>query len=163
MIDYAQVPTQSLDEAAQTALVRAWKCSENRRECGGVIYEAAHIDGSTWYFVSPIETSNKPFGVEIKAIGEPPPRNMRMVADFHVHICSVHNQDFAAFFSVPDVLVNQAMHDVGYILDGCTGTVHRYDPSQDDADDEEVDFKSGKVLYLTIGHVSGHIDLRRVK
>lgn len=159
MIDYTQPPSQSLEEVARAGLIEAYKCSQQKRECGGVIYEFIEAGGRKWYFRSPIETSNKPFGVEIKAIGEPAPAGTKMVADFHVHICSVHNKDFSAFFSVGDVIVNQAMHTVGYMLDSCSGEIHRFDPAQDAVDDEEVDFKSGLVLYLTIGHVSGWISL----
>src|SRR5438067_6398929 len=31
------------------------------------------------------------------------------------------------------------------------------DPSQDDRDDEEVDFRSGRVIYLTCGHIVGWV------
>lgn len=163
ILDYGQLPEGSIDEAARAGLVESWRCSQNRRECGGAIYQYLEAGGRAWYFRSTVETSDKPFGVEIKALGEKPPPGMTLVADFHTHICSQHNRPFAEFFSVGDVIVNQAMHTVGYILDGCTGAIHRFDPRQDDVDDEEIDFVSGKKLYLTIGHLSGWIDLRRVK
>jgi hypothetical protein len=44
------------------------------------------------------------------------------------------------------------------MLSLCDGNVRRYDPSQDDRDDEVVHFTSGREIYLTCGHVSGWID-----
>jgi hypothetical protein len=41
------------------------------------------------------------------------------------------------------------------MADLCTFEIHRFDPRQDDRDNEEVDLHSGRVFYLTIGHVSG--------
>jgi hypothetical protein len=154
-----QWPYASEGEASQAALKEAYECSEHRRECGGVIYEWLEPGGRKWYFYSAPETSNKPFGVALNSLAEDAPAHMRKVADYHVHICSIHNRDFAAFFSVGDVLTNKGFGLVGYMLDSCTGDIHRFDPAQDDVDDEEVDLKSGRVFYLTIGHVSGWLPL----
>jgi len=158
-----QWPYASMDEAAKAALTEAAACSAGVRECGVAIYEWLEPGSSRrWYFYSAIETSNKPFGVEITALGLPPPTHMRLVADAHIHVCLPQNRPYAPFFSVGDVLVNQAMHTVGYMADLCSMNIHRYDPAQDDADDEEIDFSSGRKLYLTIGHVVGWLGLRRI-
>src|SRR5438067_1917902 len=81
----------------------------------------------------------------------------QVVADFHTHVCSIHNQAFADFFSMSDAIVNQELHTVGYMLSLCDWNIRRYDPSQDDRDDEEVDFRSGRVIYLTCGHIVGWV------
>jgi hypothetical protein len=44
------------------------------------------------------------------------------------------------------------------MLSLCDGNVRRYDPSQDDRDDEVVHFISGREIYLTCGHISGWIE-----
>jgi hypothetical protein len=80
-----------------------------------------------------------------------------VVADFHTHICSVHNRPFADFFSPADAIANQGLHTVGYMLSLCDWNIRRYDPSQDERDDEEVDFHSGRVIYLTCGHIVGWV------
>ena len=56
-----------------------------------------------------------------------------------------------------DLIVNQELHTVGYMLSLCDWNIRRYDPSQDDRDDEEVDFRSGRVIYLTCGHIVGWV------
>lgn len=155
MMDYAYV---SIEETSRAALIEAYKCGEGRRECGGVIYR---LHDGLYVFSEPI-TSDKPFGVDLgPAYAMPMLKPGELVADYHNHICSVHNRPFAEFFSFGDAILNKGLHTIGYMLDGCTGLIHRFDPAQDDIDDEEVDFKSGKVIYLTIGHVSGWIDLRK--
>jgi hypothetical protein len=138
-----------VNQAAHAALADAAICSQNRRECGGVVF--MRPDGS-YAYTAPV-TSGKPFGVDLSGpyASAPGP----VVADYHVHICSVHNAPFADFFSASDAIANQGLHTVGYMLSLCSWNIHRYDPSQDDADDEEVDLHSGRVFYLTIGHVSG--------
>jgi hypothetical protein len=80
-----------------------------------------------------------------------------VVADFHTHICSIHNQPFADFFSPADAYANQGLHTVGYMLSLCDWNIRRYDPAQDERDDEEVDFRSGRVIYLTCGHIVGWV------
>jgi hypothetical protein len=44
------------------------------------------------------------------------------------------------------------------MLSLCDGNVRRYDPSQDDRDDEVVHFTSGREIYLTCGHISGWVE-----
>jgi len=97
-------------------------------------------------------TSNRPFGVDLGEFYAPD-----VVADFHTHICSVHNRPFSTFFSSSDAIANQGLHTVGYMLSLCDGYIRRFDPAQDDQDDEEVDFHSGRVIYLTIGHIVGWV------
>lgn len=144
----------SLDDVARAALIEAYNCGEQRRECGGVIYERA---GKYWY-TTPV-TDDKAFRVSLPMEAEPAPKGSRMVADYHNHICSSHNKQFAAFFSMGDALVNATFKVVGYMLDGCSGNIHRFDPAIDDVDDEEVDLTDGRKFYLTIGHISGWIDI----
>jgi hypothetical protein len=142
-----------VDSAAIAALTVARDCPR-QYECGGVIYE----DSEHRYHVSAPLTSHKPFGVDILQYTEPTPGGWRIVADYHTHICSPHNRLFANFFSPADAYVNQGFHTVGYMLSLCDGNVRRYDPSQDDRDDEVVHFTSGREIYLTCGHIAGWID-----
>ncbi len=57
--------------------------------------------------------------------------------------------------------MNTGFHTVGYMLSLCDGQVRRYDPSQDDRDDEVVHFTSGREIYLTCGHITGWIEEAR--
>ena len=137
----------TMDEAAIDGLKRAAALCDPRYECGGVVRV---VEGG--FQASELITSNKPFGVSLEDIYGP-----GVVADFHTHICSIHNRSFADFFSLSDAIVNQELHTVGYMLSLCDWNIRRYDPSQDDRDDEEVDFQSGRVIYLTCGHIVGWV------
>ena len=137
----------TMDEAAIDALKHAAATCDPRYECGGVVRV---VDGG--FQASELLTSYKPFGVSLEEVYGP-----SVVADFHTHICSVHNRPFADFFSLSDALANQGLHTVGYMLSMCDWNIRRYDPSQDDRDDEEVDFHSGRVIYLTCGHIVGWV------
>jgi len=146
-----------MDSAANAALTVALDCPR-QYECGGVIYE----DSGHRYHVSAPLTSHKHFGLVIPQYTEGVPESgWRIVADYHTHICSQHNRLFANFFSPADAIVNGAFHTVGYMLSLCDGNVRRYDPSQDDRDDEVVHFTSGREIYLTCGHISGWIEEAR--
>lgn len=145
----------NIDDAAKAALTMAYQRCDPNYECGGVI---SHLDipglGER-YLVSHIVTSRRPFGVDLSTLYGY--YTSDVVADFHTHICSVHNKDFANFFSAGDQITNTGLHTVGYMFSYCDHNIHRFDPSQDDRDDEEVDFHSGKVIYLTIGHIVGWV------
>jgi hypothetical protein len=135
----------TIDETAIDALKHAAATCDPHYECGGVVRKVAG-----GYQASELMTSWKPFGVDLEVLYDP-----HVVADFHTHICSIHNKPFADFFSPADAMVNQGLHTVGYMLSLCDRNIRRYDPSQDERDDEEVDFHSGRVIYLTSGHIVG--------
>ena len=137
----------TIDEAAISALTHAAAICDPRYECGGVVRA---VNGG--FEASGLITSRRSFGVDLGEFYGPD-----VVADFHTHICSIHNRPFSAFFSSSDAIANQGLHTVGYMLSLCDGYIRRYDPSQDDRDDEEVDFHSGRVIYLTIGHIVGWV------
>jgi hypothetical protein len=137
----------TVDEAAIEGLKRAAATCDPHYECGGVVRTVAG-----GFEASELTTSYRPFGVDLELFYGPD-----VVADFHTHICSIHNRPFADFFSEADVLANQGLHTVGYMLSLCDWNIRRYDPSQDDRDDEEVDFRSGRVIYLTCGHIVGWV------
>jgi hypothetical protein len=137
----------TIDETAIDALKHAAATCDPHYECGGVVRK---VDGG--YQASGLITSNKPFGVDLEELYD-----SDVVADFHTHICSIHNKPFADFFSPADAMVNQGLHTVGYMLSLCDRNIRRYDPSQDERDDEEVDFHSGRVIYLTCGHIVGWV------
>jgi hypothetical protein len=137
----------TIDEAAISGLTHAAAICNPRYECGGVVRA---VNGG--FEASGLITSRRPFGVDLGEFYGPD-----VVADFHTHICSIHNKPFAAFFSSSDALANQGLHTVGYMLSLCDSYIRRFDPSQDDQDDEEVDFHSGRVIYLTIGHIVGWV------
>ena len=133
----------SIDETAIDALRHAAETCDPRYECGGVVRK---VNGG--FIASPLITSKRPFGVDLAELYD-----ADVVADFHTHICSIHNRPFSAFFSSSDAIANHGLHTVGYMLSLCDGYIRRFDPAQDDRDDEEVDFHSGRVIYLTIGHI----------
>jgi hypothetical protein len=137
----------TIDEAAISGLTHAAAICDPRYECGGVVRAVNGV-----YEASGLITSRRPFGVDLGEFYGPD-----VVADFHTHICSIHNKPFSTFFSASDAFANQGLHTVGYMLSLCDGYIRRYDPSQDDRDDEEVDFHSGRVIYLTIGHIVGWV------
>jgi hypothetical protein len=137
----------TIDEAAISGLKHAAAICDPRYECGGVVRA---VDGG--FEASAPITSRRPFGVDLGEFYGPD-----VVADFHTHICSIHNRPFAGFFSPADALANQGLHTVGYMLSLCDWNIRRYDPAQDAHDDEEVDFRSGRVIYLTIGHIVGWV------
>jgi hypothetical protein len=135
----------TIDETAIDALKHAAAKCDPHYECGGVVRK---VNGG--FVASEVITSYKPFGVDLEGLYSPD-----VVADFHTHICSIHNKPFADFFSTADALANEGLRTVGYMLSLCDRNIRRFDPSQDDRDDEEVDFRSGRVLYLTCGHIVG--------
>ncbi len=135
----------TMDDAAIDALKHAAAVCDPRYECGGVV---RRVSGG--FESSALFSSKKPFGVDLGEFYGPD-----VVADFHTHICSIHNKPFADFFSPADAYANQGLHTVGYMLSLCDWNIRRYDPAQDDRDDEEVDFTSGRVIYLTCGHIVG--------
>jgi hypothetical protein len=137
----------TMDEAAVDALKHAAAVCDPRYECGGVVRRVAG-----GFEASPLISSKKPFGVDLGEF-----YGADVVADFHTHICSIHNVAFADFFSPADAMANQGLHTVGYMLSLCDWNIRRYDPTQDDRDDEEVDFTSGRVIYLTCGHIVGWV------
>jgi hypothetical protein len=138
----------TIDEAAISGLKHAAANCNPQYECGGVV-RAVKGGG---FEASGLITSKRPFGVDLGEF-----YGSDVVADFHTHICSIHNKPFSPFFSSSDALANQGLHTVGYMLSLCDGYIRRFDPSQDDRDDEEVDFHSGRVIYLTIGHIVGWV------
>ncbi|TLY78218.1 MAG: hypothetical protein E6K41_14970 [Gammaproteobacteria bacterium] len=137
----------TIDEAAISGLKHAAAICDPQYECGGVVRA---VPGG--FEASALISSKRPFGVDLAEFYGP-----EVVADFHTHVCSIHNQAFADFFSMSDAIVNQELHTVGYMLSLCDWNIRRYDPSQDDRDDEEVDFRSGRVIYLTCGHIVGWV------
>ena len=139
----------TIDEAAISGLKHAAAICDPRYECGGVVRAVA----GGYEVTAPI-SSKMPFGVDLGEFYAPD-----VVADYHTHICSIHNQPFADFFSTSDAIANQGLHTIGYMLSMCDWNIRRYDPSQDDRDDEEVDFHSGRVIYLTIGHIVGWVPI----
>ena len=90
----------TVDEAAISGLKHAAAICDPRYECGGVVRA---VKGG--YEASGLITSKRPFGVDLAEFYGPD-----VVADFHTHICSIHNQPFAAFFSSSDALANQGLH-----------------------------------------------------
>lgn len=144
----------SIDDAAIHALKLAYQACNPHYECGGVIRKTKE-----GYVISDIVSNLKPFNVDLSG---PYGDGLNVVADFHTHICSAQNLPFAQFFSKTDVITDDGLHISGYMLDLCTGNIHRYVPGVDDEDDEEVDFKphpdgSRLTIFLTIGHIVGWV------
>jgi hypothetical protein len=149
---------ESIELAAKAALVAAYLCGHQDYECGSVLYQ-----GPEGYSFSAPVTDRKPFGVEIPQLSEPPPAGLKIVGDAHNHICNTHNKMFAAYFSPADGMVNQGFNVIGYMLDGCSGNIHSFDPNEWPREVMVVHFTSGRELELPIGHIVGWLDLRSLK
>jgi hypothetical protein len=146
----------TMELASRDALIDAYNCGEQRQECGGVIYETPEHQ---FAYTVPI-TSHKPFGVVVPYLySVPPPGGWRVVADYHNHICNTRNKMFAEFFSPADGMVNEGFHVIGYMLSGCSGNIHRFDPDERPRDVMVVHFNTGRELELPIGHISGWINI----
>lgn len=88
-----------------------------------------------------------------------------LVALYHNHPC--HNKKyFVGYFSITD-LISAKFHDVPtFMLDNCTGDVHKFDWStdkvHDTGNDKSVKLPNGKVktLHLPSGKIVGNIGYR---
>lgn len=143
-------------DAAKAGLKAAAECSQNKYECGGVIYKT-----ESGYTLSPIVTSQKKYGLpaleQFYLPGKPLP-----VADFHTHVDLSGNHLYSTFFSNADVGTNDGLHTTGYMYSFKDNMIRAYVPGYDDRDDEEVDLhntKTGKKrsFFLTCGHIVGII------
>jgi hypothetical protein len=135
----------SMDEAAVAALA---ECKQQTQtvECGGVIYRGA--DGYYASFAFDTRATNQSVSLETALALHPD-----AVADFHTHVCIGHHE-LVEVFSQQDVMVDKGLHLVGYMLSLCSGYVRRWAPGDPD-DDFEVDFSSGRKLFLATGHIVG--------
>lgn len=140
----------TMDEAAIDGLKSAYRNCDARYECGGVVTHL-RTGGYTWQGLT---TSNRPNGLSLEDLYKVYDKSV--VADFHTHPC-VGNKPLNNFFSMGDVLSNDGLHTVGYMLSLCDLNIRRFDPAQDERDDEEIDFHSGRVLYMTSGHIVGNV------
>lgn len=142
-------------DAAKAGLKLAAECSQNKRECGGVIYKLP-----TGYAISEIVTSDKKYGLPALEYYYEPGGPTNIVADFHTHVDLSGNHLFSPYFSTSDRLTNEGLHTTGYMYSFRDGMIHAYVPGYDDADDIECDMhntKTGKkrTIYLTSGHIVG--------
>ena len=140
------------DAAAHVALQEAAVCSQNVRECGGAIYR----DNTTGDFIYKSAAMGKAFGMDLGDLITPP-KGFTLVADYHVHICNIHNKLFSTYFSPADKEVNTGFHTVGYMLSLCDHMIRRFDPQETPYEVEVVQFHSGKELELPIGHINGYL------
>lgn len=136
----------SVDEAAVAALAAAKECS-HRYECGGYVYQTK----GGFAFTEPV-TSNKPNGVALDGVYV---LGLPWVADYHTHPC-VGVKELVEVFSPSDVLSNKGLHLPGYMLSLCSGVVRRW-AEGDPEDDFEVDYHSGRKLFLATGHIVGMV------
>ena len=145
----------SMEDAAKAALIVDARCSQNKWECGGVIYQD---DVSQLYSFSAPTSDHAPFGVTVLELWTiRPPFGKTLVADRHIHICDPRNHRFAQYFSPADGYVNEGFHIYGYMADLCTRRIHRFDPLESPRDVEVVHFTSGRELELPIGHITGFL------
>jgi hypothetical protein len=138
----------SVDEAAIAGLT-ACRDITQRYECGGYVYRAAP---GGFGFTPPVSShmlDRLDLG-DLYLTGT-------WVADFHTHPC-VGVRPLVEVFSMQDVLSNKGLHFPGYMLSLCTGYVRRW-ADGDPEDDFEVDFHSGRKLFLATGHIVGMIDV----
>lgn len=142
----------SIDAAALAALADARGCSQNRRECGGVIYE----DGGAYFYTAPV-TSGRPNGVDLGPLWL---LGLNIVADFHTHPC-VGVKQLNEVFSPGDVLSNSGLKVPGYMLSLCSGVVRRW-AIGDSPDDFEIDYSSGRTVFCATGHIVGFVYEERI-
>lgn len=142
------------DAAAHSALKLAAECSENVRECGGVIWR----DNIVGDYIYSAPVPGKSFGVDLSQFwSRQPPKDFTLVADYHVHICNRHNKLFSTYFSPADGYVNKGFHTVGYMLSLCDHMIRRFDPQEKPYEVMVVHFHSGNELELPIGHINGYL------
>lgn len=136
----------SLDEAAVAALTECKRLTQTV-ECGGVIYR----DGDRYRVEFAFDTRATNQGLHLETAYAL--HTTTTAADFHTHVC-VGNHQIVEEFSVPDVVIDRELHISGYMLSLCSGYVRRW-AKGDPEDDFEVDFKSGRKLFLATGHIVG--------
>jgi hypothetical protein len=136
----------SIDEAAVAALTESkYHCSQ-QYECGGYIFQG--VDGR--YNYTPPMTSHRPSSLDMTAVYV---TRHDWVADYHTHPC-VGVTPLNEVFSFQDVMSNKGLHFPGYMLSLCSGYVRRW-AEGDPEDDFEVDYTSGRKLFLAAGHIVG--------
>jgi hypothetical protein len=145
VLTLALLAFSSIDEAAVAALTAAKYHCETRYECGGYIYKTP----AGYEYTYPV-TSGKPNAVDLGAVYR---LNWDWVADYHTHAC-VGVRQLNEVFSMQDVLANKGLHLPGYMLSLCSGYVRRW-AEGDPEDDFEVDYHSGRKLFLATGHIVG--------
>jgi hypothetical protein len=134
----------SIDEAAVAALLAAKACS-TQYECGGYIWHEP--DG--YHFTTPM-TSHRPSGIDMTDVFV---TRRDWVADYHTHPC-VGVTALNEVFSFQDIMSNKGLKFPGYMLSLCSGYVRRW-AEGDPEDDFEVDYRSGRKLFLATGHIVG--------
>lgn len=117
---FADIQTAAIEGLRQGLLI-----NDNRDvEYGGVVVEVpGHL-----YRISMPRTDNMMTEVVLPRMTL---RGFKIVGDFHMHICAhnAHGRVISEKFSPADIASNNAFHTEGFLLDGCLGTVYRYDPN----------------------------------
>lgn len=122
---YSDTATAAIEGLRQGLLIN----DKRDVEYGGVVVELpGHL-----YRISMPRTDNKLQQVEMPraSLG-----GYRIVADFHMHVCAhnEHSHVITDKFSPADIAGNNAFHTEGYLLDGCLGTIYRYNPAHKELD-----------------------------
>ncbi len=145
-------PYDSINEAAVEGLKQAEDSQYGTQfEYGGLIYQST-IDQK--YYITQPTTSNDPGQVVLPFESKFP--DMKLVGSYHSHMCNPHYISYV--FSKNDIVFNEVLHIVGYMVDECTGDVHRFDPSNDRDDDVTIVGRKGSITKLTAGHIVGWIN-----
>jgi hypothetical protein len=130
----------SLDKAAMYGAARLELCS-HYYECSATIV----IDSRGRYAVSPLHTDYASDHVQVIRSG---PSDWEVAADLHSHPCLPHHA--TAVFSPEDMSYAITKRTTAYMVDMCTGNVHKFVPGVTKQDEELIDddvwLSGGKII-----------------
>ena len=133
-----EIEFDTADAAARAAFSHATELTR-KYEAGGLILRSLRT--GKFHFTVPF-TEGKPTEISIAKSGHY--GGFLLVGDYHTHTCQADPED-AEQFSPEDTAGNQAYGDIGWMLDLCSGLVHKYDPLLDSTNLEG--FSPGRILH----------------
>lgn len=134
-----------MDDAGMYAAARLERCS-HYYECSGFIV----VDPKGKFAVSPVRTDYESDNVRVE--DDMAPSDWKVVADFHSHPCIKHH--YTGLFSREDMIGALSSRHTAYMVDMCTGDVHKFIPGLSRVDVTPVDDGSE---YLSPGNIIGHV------
>lgn len=133
----------SLDAAALYAAGRLEKCS-HYYECSGLIV----VDPKGKFTVGPVRTDYQSDSVSVSGSGVP--SDWVKAAAVHSHPCVPNHYTY--LFSPQDVMGAIGERIINFMVDVCSGAVHKFDPAIDRPDVTQVDG-----IWMTGGRLVGYV------
>lgn len=133
----------SLDAAALYAAARLERCS-HYYECSGLIV----VDPKGKFTVGPVRTDYSSDSVGMSASGVP--ADWEKAAAVHSHPCVPRHYTY--LFSPQDVMGAIGERIINFMVDVCSGAVHKFDPQSDRPDVTKVDG-----IWMTGGRIIGYV------